>query len=152
MRSVLAITLLISGLGAGATFADEAADMAAIKARQDYFKSLGAVMKPMGGLTKSFDAEAVAAEAAKLKTALETDVAPYFAPGTSTNEYPEATRAKPVIWEEMEDFGSKGAALHEAGMELIAVAEAGDEAAFAPAFMKLGGTCKACHDDYRAPK
>ena len=42
--------------------------------------------------------------------------------------------------------------MREAAAELIAVANAGDEAAFGPAFGKLGGTCKACHDSYRIPE
>lgn len=131
---------------AGAAHADE---MDMIKARQAYFKSLGGSMKAMAPLTKSFDAATAAAEAEKFKTALAVDVAPNFAPGTSVDDFPGDTKALAKIWENMDDFGAKAEALHTAAGELIAAAEAGDGKAFAAAYGKTGGTCKACHDAYR---
>lgn len=142
LAALPAAALLIGGVA----HADE---MEMIKARQAYFKSLGASMKAMGPLTKSFDATAAKAEAEKLKAALAVDVAPNFAPGTSVDDFPGDTEALAKIWDNMEDFGAKAQALHEAGAELIAVAEAGDGAAFTAAYAKMGGTCKACHDVYR---
>lgn len=126
--------------------------MATITARQDYYKSLGAVMKPMGGIVKDFDAGAAQAEAVRLEAALAVDVAPLFAPGTSEAEFPGKTRAMAGIWENMDDVGTKGKAMHEAAAEVIAAADAGDAGAFAAAYGKLGGTCKACHDSYRVPE
>nr|P00146.1 RecName: Full=Cytochrome c' [Rhodopseudomonas sp.] len=124
--------------------------METVKARQDYFKSLGGAMKALSGVAKNYDAEAAKAEAAKLEAILATDIKPLFAPGTSDADFPGESEAKASIWENMEDFGAKGQAMHEAGMELIAAANTGEASAFGPALKKLGGTCKACHDDYRA--
>ncbi|PTE15889.1 c-type cytochrome [Pseudogemmobacter blasticus] len=149
MRKIIYGTA-IAGLLAGIAYAAD--PMATITARQDYYKSLGGVMKPMAGLAKSFDAEAAKAEAAKLEAILATDVAPLFAPGTSDAEFPGKTRAMAKIWENGEDVGAKGKAMHEAGAEVIAAANAGDAAAFGAAFGKLGGTCKSCHDAYRVPE
>ncbi len=149
MRKIIYGTA-IAGLLAGIAYAAD--PMATITARQDYYKSLGGVMKPMAGLAKSFDAEAAKAEAAKLEAILATDVAPLYAPGTSDAEFPGKTRAMAKIWENGEDVDAKGKAMHEAGAEVIAAANAGDAAAFGAAFGKLGGTCKSCHDAYRVPE
>ena len=149
MRKVLFAAAAAALVGSVALAADP---METIKARQDYYKSLGAVMKPMAGLAKEFDAEAAKAEAAKLEAALAVDVGPFFAPGTSDAEFPGKTRAMAKLWDNMEDAGAKGKAMHEAAAEVIAAANAGDAAAFGVAFGKLGGTCKACHDSYRVPE
>lgn len=138
--------VLIAGIAAAAD------PMATVEARQAYFKSLGGAMKAMGPLTKSFDAEAATAEATKLKAILATDSAPLFAPGSSDADLPGKTRAMAKIWDNMDDFGAKGKAMHDAGAALIAAAEAGDGKAFAAAYGQLGGTCKACHDAYRVPE
>lgn len=140
---------LAASLFASVAMADP---MATITARQEWYKSLGAVMKPMSELAKAYDAEAVKAEAAKLEAALAVDTSGFYPEGTSATEFPGKTRAKPEIWANMDDVAAKGKAMGEAAAELIAVAIAGDEAAFGPAFGKLGGTCKACHDSYRIPE
>ena len=132
--------------------AASAEPMQSIEARQAYFKALGGSMKAMGPLAKSFDAEAAKAEAAKLEAVLATDTSTFFPAGTSDADFPGKTRAMAKIWTDMDDFAAKGKATKEAGVELIAAANAGDGAAFGAAFGKLGGTCKACHDDYRLPE
>ena len=147
MRKIL-LALPLTALVLGtAAYAD---GMETIEARQAYFKSLGGSMKAMVGVAKAYDATAAKAEAAKLETILAIDVAPFFAPGTSDAEFPGKTEAKASIWSNMDDFGAKGKAMHVAGAEVIVAANSGDAAAFGAALQKLGGTCKACHDDYRA--
>jgi len=149
MRKVLIAAASAALVGSVALAADP---LETIKARQDYYESLGHVMKPMSKLVDAFDAEAAKAEAAKLEAALAVDVAPLFAPGTSDAEFPGKTRAMAKIWTNFDDVGAKGKAMHEAAAEVIAAANAGDAAAFGAAFGKLGGTCKACHDSYRVPE
>lgn len=149
MRKIL-FTLPLAAMVLGtAAFAD---GMETVKARQDYFKALGGSMKAMTGVAKNFDAEAAKAEVAKLQTVLATDVAPLFAPGTSDADFPGESEAKASIWENMDDFGAKAKAMHEAAAVVVAAAEAGDGAAFGAGLQKMGGTCKACHDDYRVPE
>lgn len=149
MKKVI-FTLLPAALVLGSTlaFADEAAT---VEARQNFFKSLGNETKALAGLTKAYDADAAKAEAEKLKTILATDMGPLFAPGTSVADFPGQTRAKEEIWSNMDDFGAKGKAMHEAGAALIAAAGDGPDA-FGAAFGKFAGACKACHDDYRLPE
>lgn len=71
------------------------------------------------------------------------------------NAYPAGsdkgeTRAKAEIWKNMEDFQAKGKAAYGATLALVEAAQANDKGATAAAFKKLGGTCKDCHNDYRA--
>lgn len=147
MRKFL-LVLPVAALALGsAAYASDVKEV--LEAREAYFKSLGGSMKAMTGVAKAFDAEAAKAEAAKLEKILATDVAPLFPAGTSSTDLPGETEAKAAIWENMADFGAKGKAMHEAGTAVIAAANAGDGAAFGAALQKLGGTCKACHDDYR---
>lgn len=122
-----------------------------VQARQNYFKSLGGVMKPMVQLAGTFDAEAAKAEAAKLDTLLAIDRKPFFALGTSDADLPGRTRAKAAIWENFEDFSTKLHAFEEAGDALVVAAGQGDASAFGAAFGKFGATCKSCHDAYRLP-
>lgn len=147
MRKIL-LALPVAALALGTVaYASDAKDV--LEAREAYFKSLGKSMKAMMGVAKSFDAEAAKAEAANLEKILATDAGPLFAPGTSSTDFPGETEAKASIWANMDDFGAKGKAMHEAGAEVITAANAGDAAAFGAALQKMGGTCKACHDDYR---
>lgn len=149
MRTLIVALPLVALTFGSAALAD---GMETVKERQAYFKSLGGSMKVMAGLAKAFDAEAAKAEAPKLEAILATDVAPLFAPGTSDEDFPGESRALAKIWSNMDDFGAKGKAMHEAGAVLVAAASAGDAAAFGKAVGAFGGTCKSCHDDYRLPE
>lgn len=62
------------------------------------------------------------------------------------------TRAKAEIWQKPEDFAAKVRAFQAAARSFDATARAGDVAAIKASFGKLGKTCKACHDLYRAPE
>ena len=60
------------------------------------------------------------------------------------------TDAKPEIWENWDDFASKLGDLKRESQALADTAAKGDRAAMEAGFGKLGGTCKACHDEYKA--
>jgi cytochrome c556 len=60
------------------------------------------------------------------------------------------TGAKPEIWQNSKDFSAKLAAFQKAAQALNAAASSGDVSATKARFADLGGTCKACHDKYRA--
>jgi cytochrome c556 len=57
--------------------------------------------------------------------------------------------AKPIIWDNWEDFASKARAQVEKFNELNKAAENGD---LEPGEVKQAFTCKNCHDDYRVEK
>lgn len=60
------------------------------------------------------------------------------------------TDALDLIWEDSADFAQKLKALQLESNELRKVTLKGDEAAFVEQFKKLAGTCKDCHDRYKA--
>ena len=61
-----------------------------------------------------------------------------------------ATDAKPEIWANFADFSAKMKDFERESAALATVAKGGDEAAMREQFAKVGGTCKACHDSYKA--
>jgi cytochrome c556 len=62
------------------------------------------------------------------------------------------SRAKPEIWQDMTGFVAALEKTDAAAKAVAAAGEADDEAAFKGAFGELGGACKDCHDNFRAPK
>ncbi|HET7843788.1 MAG TPA: cytochrome c [Xanthomonadales bacterium] len=68
----------------------------------------------------------------------------------SGSDHGAITDAKPEVWTNWTDFSSKLADLRRASKALAETATHGDRAAMEAGFAKLGGTCKACHDEYKA--
>jgi cytochrome c556 len=60
------------------------------------------------------------------------------------------TGAKPEIWQNWPDFTAKLHNFQAAAKMFNAAAASGDVAAIKARYADLGGTCKACHDKYRA--
>lgn len=148
MRKLI-LTALIAALPAGAALAGPE-DVA--KARQGFYKLMGLEMGQLAGMAKGdieYDADKALGHAADILALTKYNPGDLYAPGTSKADLPGMTRALPAIWEDFEGFRGKGAAFVAAVAELNEAAGNG-RAALAPAVGKLGGTCKACHDDYRA--
>jgi cytochrome c556 len=70
-----------------------------------------------------------------------------FPPGSDKGA---TTDAKPEIWTNRADFDAKMEDFRREAAALAAAAKGGDEAAIKAQFAKTGGTCKACHDQYKA--
>jgi cytochrome c556 len=68
----------------------------------------------------------------------------------SGSDHGAITDAKSEVWQNWPDFSSKLADLRRASRALAEVAAQGDRAAMESGFAELGGTCKACHDEYKA--
>jgi cytochrome c556 len=60
------------------------------------------------------------------------------------------TDAKPEIWTNRADFDAKMDDFRREAAALASTAKGGDQAAIKAQFAKTGGTCKACHDEYKA--
>lgn len=128
----------------------EPEDVAA--ARRGYFQLLGLEMGPLAAMAKgeiAYDADAAQAHASDIKLLSDYLHDDILAAGTSNADLPGKTRALPKIWEDMVGYGEKAAAFKEAAAN-IASAAGGGKDALAPAVGQLGGTCKGCHDTYRA--
>ena len=60
------------------------------------------------------------------------------------------TGAKPEIWQTPQDFAAKLRNFQAAAQTFNQAAAGNDAGAIKARFADLGGTCKACHDKYRA--
>ncbi|WP_095587583.1 c-type cytochrome [Actibacterium ureilyticum] len=123
-----------------------------IAARQGFYKLLGANVGIIAAMAKGetdYDAAGAQTAADNIVTLTNYNLAHVYVPGTSADEYPGKTRALGKIWEEFPAVAEKGAGLKAAALEMQAAAGQG-QGEMAAALGKLGGACKACHDDYRA--
>ena len=68
---------------------------------------------------------------------------------TDTRGADVQTSALPAIWESPDDFAAKTADL-EAAASNYALAAAEGQGPARQAFVKIGGTCKGCHEGYKA--
>lgn len=128
----------------------EATDIAAyMKARHDNYKALGANMKVLQDNFKSDtpDMAAVAPAAANVKLFADA-IGAWFPAGTGPDSGNE-TEAKANIWTDRATFDAAAAKLQA---EAVKLAAATDAAAFKAQFPATGGSCKNCHDTFRAEK
>lgn len=75
-----------------------------------------------------------------------------YVPGSDKGTGWEATRAKPAIFTDKEKVGKLAMAFNKEANEMAKIAATSDAAAVGAQLGKLGDTCKACHDDYKAKK
>ncbi|HQA34387.1 MAG TPA: cytochrome c [Casimicrobium huifangae] len=106
-----------------------------------YFGPLGAVAKGEKPFNKDDAVRATSYLVALSKMPWEGFVA-----GT---ENVGNTKAKPEIWSKAADFKKAADNMQTEMAKLAQLASAGDEAGFKKQFGAVGGTCKACHDDFR---
>lgn len=139
--TLAATALTISAFGAVAE--TEATNPTVIK-RMDSMKALGGSMKTLSGMAKGEMAfDATKANAAVAMIAEQGMMVPAL---FEANEEDPATEALPAIWENWDDFVAKNDDMVVAAK---GVGEIADQGAIGAALGQIGGTCKACHDDYR---
>jgi cytochrome c556 len=117
--------------------------------RQSYFALLGMTFAPMGDMVKGkieWDDGRFSSWANDLHNVAQVGVERGFAPGSEQG----TTRAKPEIWSNMTDFQSKLEDFRAAAAKLAEISAQGDSAASREQFIATGGTCKACHDEYKS--
>lgn len=123
----------------------------AIKYRQAAFTVIGTHFGRVGAMAQGripFDAAAAASNAA---LAASLSALPFTAFGAGT-DMGLPNRAKPEIWSKQADFQAKAKDMQDALARLDTAAKTGSLDAIKTAAGNVGGTCKACHDDYRAEK
>lgn len=117
--------------------------------RQSYWALVAMNFGPIGAMLKGdmpWDDAKVAAFADNVAGMATVDVGRAFGPGTEKGK----TRAKPEIWEDTDDFLAKYGDFKTAAAGLATAAKSGDKGTIGAAFKKTGGTCKACHDEYKS--
>jgi len=150
MKKYLCVFGLIAGL-ASAPLALSHLDSSAfiLSYRQSLFAILGGNFGPMSSMIKGempWNDDQFQAYAKDLATASQLDFMRGFPAGSEGGR----SRAKPGIWNNMEDFEQKMADMREQSQIMAEVAASGDKRAILQQFQKTGGTCKACHDDYKS--
>jgi len=136
-------------------FAEDGVHDKAIEARQAMFKLYGFNFGILGAMAKEkmpYDA-AIAAEAANnLSAAANMGQSQLWPQGSDEATKGNApNRALPVIWASLPDVTEKADALKTSVAALVPVAGNGLDA-LQGAMGDVGGSCKGCHDDYRAKK
>lgn len=122
-----------------------------VAARQGYFKLVNANVGQIAAMAKGdveYDAAAAQTAADNLVLLAEYDKAHLFVPGTSSADV-DGSRALPKIWEDFPGVQAKLADFNAAIANMDVEAGKG-RAEMTAALGQLGGSCKGCHDDYRA--
>lgn len=120
-----------------------------IEARQGQLEKVGEAFKAISDQLKADSPDiAIIQEAAAAVPEATQDMADWWPEGSGPESGVE-TDALPSIWENMADFQEKVGNMKDAAAQLNVAAQSGDVAAVGEAFKATGGTCKACHDDYR---
>jgi len=148
---MIAAALAVAVLGTGMA-PPAAADMGAVKERQNTMKAISKANKTVQGAAKGKVDGAKAAAAANEIAMLAGKISGLFPKGTSSKELAKATRAKPDIWMEMDKFKGDANGLKAAAEKVAKVAAMGDKAALAAAAKGLEQACTDCHKSFRGPK
>lgn len=123
----------------------------AIKYRQSAFTVMANHLGRVGAMAQGrvpFDAKAAADNAAIVVTMSKL---PWVAFGEGTDKG-LPNRAKPEIWKDSAKVKDLAGKMMAEAEKLEAAAKSGSLDAIKAAMGPLGGSCKACHDDYRAEK
>jgi len=135
----------------GVVWAAQAAPADDVKARQAVMKEMGS---NVGAITKMLKGETPYDAAAAQKNADAIAAAAKKVPDAFKPNTGDAgpTEAKATIWSNWSGFAEKAAALDTEASKLADVAKKGDQAALAEQMKAVGGTCGACHRDFREKK
>ena len=156
MKKLLVAALLFAALANAPTTLSHLENAAFYQSyRQSLFALLGANFGSMGSMIKGeipWDAGRFRRWAEDLASVARLDVLRGFPP-TSTPA--SRSRARPVIWDNMADFETKLNDLRRESARLAELAgtaatDSADIKAIRLQFLRTGGSCKACHDDYKS--
>ena len=158
MKRILAAGLVTLGMFAVTTTAysgGHAKLEKPIKARQAamtlYSFNIGILAAMVKGEAE-YDAKAAEAAAKDLLSAASLENGAAMWPqGSDSEAFPGVTRAKKEIWTTYPAVVEKSKAMKEAATAMVAAAGGGLDS-LKGALGPVGGACKGCHDDFRAPK
>lgn len=120
----------------------------AVKYRQSVFTIMGNHMGRIGAMVMGrvpFDAKA-AQDSTRVLALVSTLAGQTFTANTESVQ----SKALPAIWKEQDKFKAGYDKMVAEVAKLDAAAKTGNLDAIKTTFGDVGGTCKACHDSYRA--
>jgi len=150
LLSALAVSALAVALGWGAATVSAEDKLALVMARRDHMKAQSAAMetikKYLEGQTDQSAAQKSADDLVKLAHGLPDS----FPTGTSTDDFPGKSGAKPVIWSEKDQFSAAEKSASTAAEKLQAAVKSGDKKAVAEQYGNTGKeACGNCHTTFR---
>ena len=146
-RLKTAAVAAIAALSATAASAQSDPMQAAVNARQAHMQLFAHNLGILGGMARGnmdYDATIATAAATDLVALASVSQQAYWPEGSDI----EGSDALPAIWENPEDFATHRADLLDAATALAVVAGDGLEG-LGGGLRGVGGTCGACHEDYR---
>lgn len=149
MKKLTKVALAASVLAVAATAIAQPKPENYVKQRQSALALIGWYFGPLGAVAKGekpFNKDEAVRATTNL-VALSKMPWEGFVAGT---ENVGNTKALPVIWTKAADFKKAGDNMQAEMVKLAAAANAGDAEGFKKQFGVVGGTCKTCHDDFRA--
>jgi len=148
MKSKLLLAVLVITLTGTAAAQLKPED--AIKFRQSGYTfmawNMGRIKANVEG---QFNKEEVIKSANAIQAIANSGMGALYLPGTDKGTGWEKTRVKPAFFTDKEGVTKVAMAFNKEANEMAKVAATGDVAAIKEQFGKLGGTCKACHDDFK---
>ncbi len=137
-------------LGAAIAFPAMADNDPAVETRQGQFKLFVHNFGVLGSMAQGridYDADLAQTAADNLFHLTRHDQSRLWPEGTDSMSI-DGTRAKPEIWDNLDDFVAKFVALQDAAETLQGAAGQGLDT-MQGAFGPTAGTCQACHQEYR---
>ena len=152
MKNKLVVALLATAIAGSAVAQVKPED--AIKYRQSGYAfmawNMGRIkMNVEGG---QFNKDEVVKAANAIQAIANSGMGALYLPGTDKGKGWEETRAKSSLWTDKEKLGKVAGDFVREANEMAKVAATGDAAAVGAQLGKLGGTCKGCHDDFKAKR
>lgn len=147
MKKALAVAMGALVLGAGLAAVAQTKPEDSIKYRRSAMFLVGQNFGPLAAMAQGkrpYDKDA-AIKYANIVAFVSKLPLEGFVPGTDTGE----TKAKPEIWQDMDDFKAKMDKMNQETARLAQVAQNGDFEALKAQVGETGKACKACHDKYR---
>ena len=147
---------VLLALGAVAAVAADSKE-AQVQARKDFMEGQQKAVNAINAFAKGTGDRAAAVEGAnklvEYSKEMEAKFDVLFAPGTSSTDVPDKSKAKPELWQHTAELKLVPAKLRAAELKLVDVVKTADAAAVGDAMRDTyRGSCNAlCHDSYRVP-
>lgn len=163
MKKILRAGMAVAGLGlfvaAGAvSVTAQESKEAVIKARKDFMDDQQHAVNAVNDFAKGKGTREAAVEGVNklldLSTQLGPKLAALFPPGTSNVDFPGKTRAKPELWQHLDEAKAAPAKLHEAELKLVPIVKTADAKTVGETMSTFyRQSCNGlCHDAFRAPE
>ena len=151
---IASVVFTLAACGGGsdnavALTAEQEAMRQTVESRQANFKDIGAAFKAIGDELKAERPESTTAIfSIRSVSGFAPQVKDWFPEGSGPQDGLK-TKAKSAIWDDPAAFEKAYLEFEAAAAELGDAGRASDGELIKKNFMKVGGTCKGCHDQFR---